>query len=110
MVLFSVCGLPEIEHFKPLVETFKGMARGSHTPLIATILRPGAEGLYTHPYCRDYLEKVLVLLEHAGKEIIEEGKVSKNFAKAISKNNIPIAIWREGTNWYQYLKRVKDGG
>ncbi|MBU4189631.1 MAG: NAD(P)H-dependent oxidoreductase [Candidatus Thermoplasmatota archaeon] len=110
MVLFSVCGLPEIEHFKPLIETFKGMARGSHTPLIATILRPGAEGLYRHPYCKDYLEKVLVLLEHAGKEIIEEGKVSKNVTKAISKNNIPLAAWREGVNLYWHLKRGKNGG
>ncbi|MDI6767207.1 MAG: NAD(P)H-dependent oxidoreductase [Bacteroidota bacterium] len=107
MVLFSVCGLPEIEHFKPLVETFKGMARGSHTPLIATILRPGAEGLYGSPYGKEYLKKVLESLEQAGKEIIEKGKVSKNVMKAISKNYIPLAAWREGANWYWYLKREK---
>ncbi|MDI6811350.1 MAG: flavodoxin family protein, partial [archaeon] len=110
MVLFSVSGLPEVEQFKPLIKIFKGIARNSHTPLIATLLRPGAEGLHRHPHCRDYLGKVLVSLEHAGKEIIEKGKVSKNVTKAISKNNIPLATWREGVNWYWHVKRGKNGG
>ena len=110
MVLFSVCGLPEIEHFKPLVETFKGIARGSHTPLIATILRPGAQGLYTSPYGMGYLKNALESLEQAGKEIIEEGKVSKDVMKAISKNYIPLAAWREGANLYWHLKSGKNGG
>lgn len=105
MVLFSVCGFSEIEHFKPLLETFKGIARNSHTPLIATILRPGAEALYGFPYGRDYLKKVLDSLEQAGREIIEKGKVSKNVTKAISKNYIPLATWREGANLSWYLKR-----
>jgi len=105
MVLFSISGLPEIEHFKPLIEIFKGIARNSHTPLIATILRPGAEGLYRIPYGKGYLEKVLESLEQAGKEIIEKGNVPKNVTKAISKNYIPLATWREGTNCYWHVKR-----
>jgi len=110
MVLFSVNGFPEIEHFKPLTEIFKGIARNSHTPLIATILRPGAEALYVVPYGKNYLERVLKSLKQAGKEIIEKGEVSKNITKAISKNNIPLAAWREGTNWYWHKKRGRNDG
>jgi putative NADPH-quinone reductase/putative sterol carrier protein len=110
MALFSVSGFPEIEHFKPLIETFKGISRNAHTPLIATILRPGAEALHGFPYGKNYLEKVLESLEQAGKEIIEKGGVSKNVTKVISKNYIPLTTWREGTNLHWHLRRGKDGG
>ena len=108
IALFSVNGFPEIEHFKPVVETFKGIARNSHKPLIATILRPGAESFTAPPY-RNHLKKILTSLEQAGKELVEQGNVSKRILKSISSNyGVSKKLWRTYTNLHWFLKR--NGG
>lgn len=105
MALFSISGFPEIEHFKPVVETFKGIARNSHRPLIGTILRPGAESFTAPPY-RNYLKQILSSLEEAGVELIEHGKISKRVLKAISSNyGISKKLWQTYTNLHWFLKR-----
>lgn len=105
IVLFSINGFPEIEHFRPVVETFQGIARNSHRPLIATILRPGAQALYTSPPHRNYLKEVLASLEQAGKELIEQGKVSKKILKSIlSDYGISKNLWRTYANLHWFLE------
>jgi putative NADPH-quinone reductase/putative sterol carrier protein len=104
MALFSISGFPEIEHFKPLVETFKDIARNSHRPLIATILRPGAESFIAPPY-RNYLKKILTSLEQAGRELVEQGDVSKRILKSISSDyGVSKKLWRTYTNLHWFLK------
>ena len=109
MALFSINGFPEIEHFRPVVETFQGIASNSHRPLIATILRPGAQALYGRPTCRNYLREVLASLKQAGKELVEKGKVSKVILKSISSDyGISKNSWRTYTNLYWSLETKKD--
>jgi len=109
MALFSISGFPEIEHFRPVVETFQGIASNSHRPLIATILRPGAQALYGRPTCRNYLREVLASLKQAGKELVEKGKVSKVILKSISSDyGISKNSWRTYTNLYWSLETKKD--
>lgn len=108
MALFSICGFPEIEHFKPLIKTFSGIARNSHRPLIATILRPGA-GSFTAPPYRNYLKEISNSLESAGKELVEQGNVSGKVLKSISNNyGISKELWRTYANLHWFLKR--NGG
>lgn len=105
MALFSISGFPEIEHFRPAVETFKGIARNSHRPLIATVLRPGAESFTAPPY-RNYLKRILSSLEQAGRELVEQGKVSKRILKYISSDyGVSKELWRTYTNLHWLLKR-----
>jgi len=105
MALFSVCGYPEIEHFSPVVDTFKGMARNFHRPLISTILRPGAESFTAPPY-RNYLLNVLEAMEKAGEELVMNGKVSKKVLDSISGNyGISKELWRDYANLHFALKR-----
>lgn len=109
MTLFSISGFPEIEHFHPVVKTFQGIARNSHRPLIATILRPGGQALYDGPPYRNYLREVLANLEQAGKELVEKGKVSKIILKSISGDyGISKNLWRTYTNLHWSLKTKKD--
>ena len=104
IALFSISGFSELGQFKPLIETFKAHSRNIHMPLIATILRPGAETLLKSLSCRDYLKKVLNSLEQAGKELIEKGKVSRGILKIISKNYTPIKNWQRRVNMHCYLE------
>ncbi|MGE5604720.1 MAG: flavodoxin family protein [Bacteroidota bacterium] len=107
--LFCINGFPEIEHFGPIIETFKGVARNSHRPLIASILRPGAEFLVSAPYCKTILGKILSAIEQAGKELAVRGRVSKVLLKTISDSfNIPKKTWRLGAN-LNWLLKSKEG-
>ena len=109
MALFSINGFPEIEHFRPVVKTFQGIARNSHRPLIATILRPGGQALYGGPPYRNYLKEVLSSLKQAGKELVEQGKVSKRILKSISSDyGISKNLWRTYTNLHWSLETKKD--
>lgn len=110
MCLFSVCGFPEIEHFNPLVKTFQDIARNFHTPLIATILRPGSQFFYRAPNCKYYLEKIFASLEQAGEDLINRGKISNKILKSISNNfAIKKDVWNNFANMYWYLKSEKYG-
>jgi putative sterol carrier protein/putative NADPH-quinone reductase len=103
--LFSISGFPEKENFEPVIKTFHAMARNWNRPLIAAIVRPGAESLYVGPPYRNYLKEILKAVEQGGKEIIENGKVSKKTLKAISNDyGIPGTKWRNTTNLHWYLK------
>jgi len=109
MALFSINGFPEIEHFRPVVKTFQGIARNSHRPLIATILRPGGQYLYSGPPYRNYLREVLSSLERAGKELVEQGMVSKRILKSISSDyGISKNLWRTYTNLHWSLEKKED--
>ncbi len=108
IALFSINGFPEIEHFNPLVETFKGIARNSHKPLVATILRPGAPSFTAPPY-RNYLMEILASLEKAGRELVEQGKVSQGTLKSISRDyGISKKLWQTYSNLHWLLGR-KEG-
>jgi putative NADPH-quinone reductase/putative sterol carrier protein len=108
MALFSVCGYPEIKHFNPLVDTFKGIARNFHRPLISSILRPCAESFTAPPY-RIYLMNVLAAMEKAGEELVIHGKISKKVLNSISSNyGISKELWHDYANLHFALKR--NGG
>jgi putative sterol carrier protein len=108
IAIFSISGFPEIEQFNPVVETFKGIARNSHRPLIATILRPGAESFTAPPY-RNYLKEILASLEEAGRELVGQGKISPEVLKSISNHyGVSKKLWRTYTNLHWALKR--NGG
>jgi putative NADPH-quinone reductase/putative sterol carrier protein len=103
--LFSVSGFPEREQFDPVIKTFHAMARNWNRSLIATIVRPGAQSLHVGPPYHNYLKEVLKAIEQGGKEMIENGTVSKKTLKAISNDyGIPGNVWRNYTNLYWYLK------
>jgi len=108
IALFSINGFPEIKHFKPVVETFKGIARNSHRPLIVSILRPGA-GVFTIPPYTNYLEEILRALECAGRELVEGGKISRKILKSISGDyGISKELWRTHANLHWSLKRKTE--
>lgn len=106
--LFSICGYPEIEHFNPVIATFKGIARNFHRPLISTILRPCAESFIAPPY-RNYLMNVLTSLEKAGEALVVQGKISKKELDSISSNyGISKELWRDYANLHFTLKRKEE--
>lgn len=85
VVLFSICGFPEVRQFEPLVKTLQCYAQESNASLAATVLLPGAMELYYNPCKRSLLTAKLDLLRDAGRQLAGRGKVSRNTVRAISK-------------------------
>jgi len=99
MVLFSICGFPEVEQFEPLVKTFEAYTRQENIPFAANVLLPGAMELYFNPTKRSLLLKKLEHLRSAGEQIITQGRVQKGTLKAISKV-AHRGNWLDGANMY----------
>jgi len=99
MVLFSICGFPEVEQFEPLVKTFKAYTRQENIPFAENVLLPGAMELYYNPTKRSLLLKKLEHLRSAGEQIVTQGRVKKSTLKAISKV-AHRGNWLDGANMY----------
>ena len=104
--VFAVSGFPEIEYFKPVIENFKNTGIGFHNPLIAAILRPAGEFFFAAPPYRERLKEVFRSLEQAGKELVEQGGVSKKTLNSAASNlGISKKLWRVYSNVYWVFKR-----
>lgn len=110
MAFFATSGFPEIAEFKPLVETFKLNAIFFHIPLLAAMLRPGAEELCMSVSAGEYLKKVLDALKEAGRQLGEKGRVDRRVLEQISKNYTPMRGWRRRANMGRYLKVCQRWG
>jgi multimeric flavodoxin WrbA/putative sterol carrier protein len=83
MVLLSVCGFPEEDHFAALVENFRLLARSSGRELAGILLRPGSESLLAPEWLGKKGEQVFQALYRAGQEVVEKGRVSAEVEEII---------------------------
>ncbi len=106
MVLFSICGFPELKQFEPLVANFEAYARHDNITLIEKVLVPGAMELYYNPTSRTLLLEKLDHLRSAGEEIMKRGYVRRATLKGISK--MPRSShWHDGANMYWHSEMGK---
>lgn len=104
IILISVCGFPEKEHFSALVANFRLLAQAGRWDLAGVLLRPGAETLIFLEKLGERGEEVMDAFFRAGQEIVEKGKISKETEDLVSQewtNN--RTFFREQANLF--LKR-----
>jgi len=83
MVLISVCGFPEVEHFSALVENFRLLSRMGRRELAGVLLRPGAESMRFIEKLGKKGEDVLNGFYRAGQEIVEKGRISQEVEEIV---------------------------
>jgi multimeric flavodoxin WrbA/putative sterol carrier protein len=76
VVLMSVCGFPEKDHFTALVENFRLLTKSGGRELAGVLLRPGSESLLAPEWLGKKGEQVFQGLYRAGQEVVEKGRVS----------------------------------
>ena len=89
MLLFSVCGFPEKDHFDALTGMFRLMSRAGGTPIIGEILRPSSESMRFGERMGKNYELVMDALYRAGQEVMTQGYVAKRTEEAISAPFLP---------------------
>ena len=110
IVLFSICGFPEVEQFGPLVKTFEAYTQESSASLAAKVLLPGAMDLYYNPTKRSLLLAKLEHLREAGEQVVRHGKIRRSTLKAISKMvNTRDFIDNGNRYWHNEMTADKTG-
>ncbi|MEW6217957.1 MAG: NAD(P)H-dependent oxidoreductase [Thermodesulfobacteriota bacterium] len=91
MLVFSVCGFPEREHFQPLLAMFRHMARVSGSRIVGEILRPAAESLRFASSLGPAQRQVWDALYQAGQEVARQGFVRQASEEGIAAPLFPTA-------------------
>lgn len=88
IVVIANCGYPEQSHFQVLRLLFRRNARNMHSEIIAEIYRTGGELLrHNSTLMKIAVSRYKKLLRKAGKELVENMKLSE---KTIEKLNKPL--------------------
>ena len=77
VVLLSVCGFPEIDHFEPLSGTFRRTFGGGSTMLVGEVLRPAAEAMANRAFFEQPYQAAMDAIKKAGAELATQGYVAK---------------------------------
>jgi multimeric flavodoxin WrbA/putative sterol carrier protein len=99
--MFATNGFPEKVHFEPVRALFEANARGFRAPLIAQVIRPGAEALYEEPTLFPHLKLVEKSITEAGRELAEEGGVRGKTLEAVA--SMPRGYTKDA--WYFMANR-----
>lgn len=99
VVAISSCGYPEQSAFQVVSLLFKRNARNMNADLVAEIYRGGAGllGLDT-PELAPMIDGYKALLQKAGTEVVERGKLSAETEEALSRQWVPTDIYNEQVN------------
>ncbi len=101
LVVISNCGFPEQSHFQVLELLFKRVARNMRTEVIGEIYRGGGAILKDAPLIlKPVISKYKKLLQKAGKEIVENQRLSKETRLKLEKPLISDDRYIAGANEY----------
>jgi len=96
ILLVSPCGLPEFDHFSPLIDSFKRIFGDVY---LGEILRPAAALMHNDDYQEKYNE-YCTNLNKAGNELVVEGMISTETNEKLTKVWISPKEYRERCNKY----------
>lgn len=101
LVVISNCGFPEQSHFQVLELLFKRVARNMRTEVIGEIYRGGGAILKDAPLIlKPLISKYKKLLQKAGKEIVENQRLSEGTRSKLEKPLIPEERYIAEANKY----------
>ncbi len=101
MVIISNCGFPEQTHFQVISHYFKRVARNMHSEVVGEIYRGGGAILSEKSiFLLPRLTKYRKLLEKAGKEIVQNLKLSDETRAELEKPIISDRQYIDSANRY----------
>jgi len=101
IILISNCGFPEQAHFKYFRSIFAYMADNSGMEIVAEIYRGEGELLKRNELIlRPFIDHYKKMLQRAGKEIAQTGKLSEKTHTELEKPLIPYEMYAKQANKY----------
>ena len=109
IVVIANCGYPEQSTFQVLNLLFKRNARNMHSEVIAEIYRGGGELLSRENLLmKAVVSKYKKLLRKAGKELVENMKLSDETIKKLNKPLMPDELYIKSVNRYWDKSLAKE--
>ncbi|MBW2618676.1 MAG: SCP2 sterol-binding domain-containing protein, partial [Deltaproteobacteria bacterium] len=117
IVIFSVCGFPEPEHFDPLLATFQHFYRSADRVIVGQILRPAAESLPQAKRMGKVHGLIMDAFNQAGKELVEQGYISQAAEQEVQRpifrdtetfHSLANTFWRISIGYHQAKKEGAD--
>ncbi len=94
-------GFPQMEHFQVVHHLFERVVLNMHTEIVMEIYRPGGEILRAkNLLLKPLLLKYKKLLEKAGKEVVEKGRLSEKLQKQLEADIVPPDTYIKNANAY----------
>ncbi len=94
-------GFPQREHFQVVHLLFERVVLNMHTEVVMEIYRPGGEILRAKNLrLRPLIMKYKKLLEKAGREVVEKGRLSKILKEILEEDIISPDIYIKNANKY----------
>lgn len=115
MVVFSVCGFPELSHFAGLVTMFRQLAAAAATPIVGEILCPASESLRFGGRMAGKYRRILAALYQAGQELARQGWVAPTTEAAVAQPLVAeVGHFRRVGNllwdtWIDYEEKKRRG-
>lgn len=85
VVLLSVCGFPEADHFEPLLGTFRRTFGNGTSLLVGEVLRPAAEAMSNRVFFEEPYKAAMQAIEDAGAQLATQGYISRATEEAAAK-------------------------
>jgi len=99
LVVISNCGFPERSHFQVLELLFKRIARNMRTRVIGEIFRSGGAIMKDAPLIlKPLIHKYRKLLETAGREIVQDRRLSQETMTNLQKPFVPEQLYISEAN------------
>jgi len=115
MVVFSVCGFPEVSHFAGLVTMFRQLSAAAALPIVGEILCPASESLRFGVRMAGKYQRILAALYQAGQELARQGYVAPTTEAAITQPLVAdVENFRRVGNllwdtWIDYEEKKRRG-
>jgi multimeric flavodoxin WrbA len=106
IVLISNCGFWEIENFTPLLSHMKAICDNTDLEFAGALLRPHGPTLNMMLRTDGSVQDVLDAAEAAGRQLVQEGKISERTLSIVSRQLIPLEQYVQGHN--QRIKQYAE--
>ena len=99
IAVISNSGFPEQTHFQVLRLLFRRVARNFQSELVAEIYRGAGEMLSSkNPLLKPLLVRYAKLLQQAGREVVETGRLSEKTQESLERPLVPDGLYIKGAN------------
>jgi multimeric flavodoxin WrbA len=89
LVLVSNCGFHELDNFDTLVLHMKALCRNMSRTFAGALLRPQGPALRSMIQMGQPFNDITTAAKHAGRQLVENGKISSGILKMISRELVP---------------------
>lgn len=110
LVLVSNCGFWEMDNFDPLLVHMKAVCKNAAREFAGALLRPHGGGLRKMMEHGMPLDDIFEAAKEAGHQLVEDGKMSPETLKIISRELVPLEMYVQSVNqaFHQALDALKD--